>query len=74
MDLNILKYFESLRNMGTCLNALILHSSTLRTPIFVETFGKDRGREMIKIRQSNCQTSWIWDQYLPENMSGILVI
>ena len=31
-------------------------------------FGKDRHREMMKIRLIKLRKAWIWDQYHPENM------
>ena len=36
--------------------------------------GQDRGRKMMKIRLRISWKSWIWNQYLPENMNGILVV
>ena len=35
---------------------------------FLDTFRKDRHRNMMKIRLNKSLKSWIWDQHLPENM------
>ena len=46
------RFFINLRNAG-------LHFCSL---------GKDRTRNMMKIHLRISSRSWIWDQYLPENM------
>ena len=42
--------------------------SELWNPLF-DISRKDGHRQMMKIRLTKSQKSWIWDQYLPENMT-----
>ena len=39
-----------------------------------ENVRKDGDRNMMKIRLTPSWKSWIWNQYLPENVNGNLVI
>ena len=54
--------------METILNHMFYISQTFENPKN-GNLGKDARRKMMKSRVIKSRTSWIWDQYLSENMT-----
>ena len=69
MDLNIPVYFPKYkRKCGDILKDTIYVNLNMLETQDVVNFGKDGGRNMMKIRLTESCKSWIWDQHLPEKM------
>ena len=64
-------FYVEIHRMKTALNNIIFHISTLWNFLF-GSFGKDGRQKMMTIRLNRSPESWIWVQYLPENMEWFL--
>ena len=47
---------------------VVVKSRDFETPFRFDIFQEDGHRTMMKIRVTKSRESWIWDQYLPENI------
>ena len=59
---------KNVRSMGTSQKHIIFGNLRIMKNQLFDIFRKDGHRNMMKIRPRISGKSWIWDQYLSENM------